>query len=588
MGFLDKVYKRFEPLGLKILEVYPSISTSIRRSDLHIHPPVYASLIAFSLAISAGVAVALLTLAVLLRLVVLGVVAIVLPSLVFLLFVAYPSLRVSNKASAIDTEFPYTMSYLSVLVQSGMSPYVAFERVARSGKIMPHSAEIGQRFTLLVRVLGKDPLTAFSLLGERSPSPIVRDVLAGYVTTVRAGGDVIDYLNKKARALFNDLLVRIKITADRLGGLLESYLAVVLLTLLTMTVMYFVTQSFAGVLPFGLTGGGIFMLLYILLPLLSFAVIYFADLLQFKEPWMDWRPYIVALGLTMPLAALFLFFGWVLYTSIPPYHPLKYNPVLSGMYTMLVWPAELYHLPGYTYGSVALGMALIYATIPAVAYYEYVSREYKVINGITRFIRDLVEVRKTGLSPERSILELSRRNYGVFTSYLRKMALELELGIPLGRIIDELLRKIRVWRAKILLYMLTDSIEVGGGTIEVLESLAGFAESVEAMDLEKKRSLRTLMIVPYMGAILSSMTVIMMASFMGQLPVSVGAYQAAASQVLPSIVLNSYIMGLVAGKVANESTASGFKHALILTIASVAFFVLTPMFGGGLVGITGG
>jgi flagellar protein FlaJ len=99
------------------------------------------------------------------------------------------------------------------------------------------------------------------------------------------------------------------------------------------------------------------------------------------------------------------------------------------------------------------------------------------------------------------------------------------------------------------------------------------------MDLEKKRSLRTLMIVPYMGAILSAVTVILMAGYMGQLPVSVGAYEAAASQVLPSIVLNTYVMGLVAGKVANESTASGFKHALILTIATLLSFALTRLLG---------
>jgi flagellar protein FlaJ len=587
MGFLDKIYKWFEPLGLRVLDSYPSLAISIKRSDLHIHPPVYASLLVFSVLVSIGLALGILIVAVAMKLVLLAVVSVVLPTLTFFGFVIYPSMRASNKSSSIDTEFPYTMSYLSVLVQSGMSPYISFERIARGGRILPHSAEIGQRFTLLVRVLGKDPLTAFSMLGERSPSPIVRDVLSGYVTTVRAGGDVIDYLNKKARALFNDMLVKIKITADRLGGLLESYLAVVLLTLLTMTVMYFVTQSFAGVIPFGLTGGSMFLLLYILMPLLSFAVIYFADLLQFKEPWMDWRPYIVGLGVTLPVTAVLMFFGWFLYTALPEYHPLKLNPVLSGMYKLLVWPAQLYHLPGYTYGSIALGMALIYGTIPAVIYYEHVSREYKIVNGITRFIRDLVEVRKTGLSPERSILELSRRNYGVFTSYLRKMALELELGIPLSRIIDELLRKIKVWRAKIMLYMLTDSIEVGGGTIEVLESLAGFAESVEAMDLEKKRSLRTLMIVPYMGAILSAVTVILMAGYMGQLPVSVGAYEAAASQVLPSIVLNTYVMGLVAGKVANESTASGFKHALILTIATLLSFALTRLLGIGIMTAAG-
>ncbi|MEM1719212.1 MAG: secretion system protein, partial [Thermosphaera sp.] len=57
-------------------------------------------------------------------------------------------------------------------------------------------------------------------------------------------------------------------------------------------------------------------------------------------------------------------------------------------------------------------------------------------------------------------------------------------------------------------------------------------------------------------------------------------FRAAASTVLPSIVLNTYLMGLVAGKVGSGSVAAGFKHALILTIVTMLFFMFAKVFTG--------
>ena len=302
---------------------------------------------------------------------------------------------------------------------------------------------------------------------------------------------------------------------------------------------------------------------------------YLTDLIQYKEPWIDYRPYIVFFGLTLPLAIFFIFFGLFLPSILPSTHPFINTFFVQGITWMLSFPAKYMNLETYLYPSVEIAMSLIIATIPSVLYAEYLSSEYKIVQGITRFLRDLVEVRKTGLSPERSIIELSRRNYGRFTKYLKKMAMQLSMGIPLSKIINELFRKIIVWRAKVLLYMMTDSIEVGGGTIEVMENLAWFAESVEAIDEERKKNLRVLLVVPYMGAILAAATVIMLTVFLGSLPLSTGPYKYAASVTLPSIVINTYMMGLVAGKVSAGSVASGFKHALFLTLVTLVFIMLT-------------
>ncbi|MET1160143.1 MAG: type II secretion system F family protein [Thermoprotei archaeon] len=579
LSFWDWVYRYFEKPGRKVLSIYRNLPDTIRRSGIHIHPEVYASFTMFVTLIVTAITVLLGVLFFNMGLYLIIPVLVMVPFLTFVIVVHIPALIGSSRAGGIEGEIPYTTSYLSMLVISGLSPYIAFERIVRASRIFVKSSELAQRFILLVRVFGRDPLTAFSAISTRTPSATVKDLLAGYVTTVRAGGDVVDYLTKKARLLFSELLVKIKIVADRLAGILEAYLALVLLTLISLTVMYFITTSYAGALTFGISSSGMFLFLYIMLPMISGMIIYLTDIMQYKEPWIDYRPYIMFFGLTVPLTAFLVVFGMVLPSVLPPGHPLRESILTKSINEFLLLLATLFNLPRYTHYSIALATALVTATLPTVIYTGIVSREHKIVQGITRFLRDLVEVRKTGMSPEKSIVELSKRDYGVFSKYLKSIAMQLSLGIPLSRIIEGLFNKIIVWRAKVMLYILTDSIEVGGGSIEVMENLAWFAESVESIEEERKRSLRTLLIVPYMGAILASITVILMAAFMGSLQFGAGgAYYQAASTALPAIVINTYFMGLVAGKVSSGSVAAGFKHAVILTLITILVFLLTPTF----------
>ncbi len=587
MSIWDFVYRYFHWFGRGVLRIYSNLPESIRKSGMHVYPEVYASFVGFLTILTTVLVVVIGSVIVLITgsLLVIPVLILV-PFLAFVLLVNLPSIIGSNRAGAIEGELPYTTAYLSIMVTSGVSPYSAFERISKSKTVFPKFSELSQRFILLVRVLGKDPLTAFSALADRTPSASTKDMLTGYITTVRAGGDVGDYLTKKARLLFSEILVKMKIIADRLSGLLEAYLALVLLTTLAMSTMYFINASITVASVPALAGPGMFLLLYVFIPFLSFMIIYLTDLIQYKEPWIDYRPYIMYLGLTVPITVFLMFFGLVLPSILPPGHPFKTNPLVDGIRSMLLWPTYIVPVEGYVEPPLMLTMALIYTTIPSVIYAELKAREYKVINGITRFLRDLVEVRKTGLPPERSIIELSRRNYGLFTRYLKRIAMQLSLGIPLTRIISDINKRILVWRAKVLLYALTDAIEVGGGTIEVLENLAWFAESIEAIEEEKKKTLRTLLIVPYMGGILTVSTIILLAIFLGSLPMSVGGYIAAATLTLPAIVLNVYIMGLVAGKVSAGMTSAGFKHALALMIVTLLILLSTPYLKAALVGFT--
>jgi len=86
--------------------------------------------------------------------------------------------------------------------------------------------------------------------------------------------------------------------------------------------------------------------------------------------------------------------------------------------------------------------------------------------------------------------------------------------------------------------------------------------------------------MPYIGAVLLVFSVTLCLNFMNQAVFSIGRqtipYTQLLSTVLPSIILQSYITGIVTGKVSGGSVSAGFKHAIILTMMTLIIVVVMP------------
>jgi len=233
---------------------------------------------------------------------------------------------------------------------------------------------------------------------------------------------------------------------------------------------------------------------------------------------------------------------------------------------------------------VALAIALFVTTAPAAIVHNKLStKKANTEQGINSFLRDLTEVRKTGLSPEKCIESLSHREYGVFSKELRKISAEISWGIPLRKVLMDFISRTRSWMTQIVMFLLVETVDVGGGTIAMIESLARFNNSTQEVEKEKKSATRPYIMMPYFSALLLVATTSMMLSF------TTGTFGAAATAPTTNIegirsifttscIFHSYLIGIVAGKISEESIASGFKHAAILVIISVVAAELVPMF----------
>ena len=482
-----------------------------------------------------------------------------LPFYVMIGFLLIPISRAGERASNLEREMPFASAYISVMASGGIAPYTSFKRLSEV-EMMPAMRSEAREIIKDVEIFGIDPLTAIERAAKKNPLDIYRDFLSGYASTVIIGGDIGHFLERKAEDIFKTRAMRVKAAAERLGMLLETFIIVMVL----MSLCFYILFSVDAIYSVGVSMySGIILYTYVFTPMLSMVFIYLAHSMQPKTPVVDMRPYKVFGVCGVVAIVLFLLLtDFMGYISIP---------FLSGLRSLVDLPT-------------AIAVALFVATAPAAVVYGKLSKKRNSVEqGINSFLRDLTEVRKTGLSPEKCIESLAHRDYGDFSRELRKISSEISWGVPVKKVIMDFVKRTKSWMTQIVMYLLVETIDVGGGTIAMIESLARFNNLTNEVEKEKKMAVRPYVMMPYFAAILLVATTSMMIGFTaGTLNVGgTGVAKDMSPMIITfttSCIFHSYLIGIVAGKISEESIAAGFKHGAILVIVAVLAAKLVPMF----------
>ena len=484
------------------------------------------------------------------------------PFAIILISVVIPKIVASNRISGLKLEIPYASMYISVMASGGLSPYESLLRL-RHMDLLPNMQKEVARIEAIVASTGADPVTAMEQAAKVVNLKEYKELLVGYASTVRTGGDTLHYLFNQTNNMFKGISTRVKTMGETMGILMEAYTIVGVLGVLGLFLIFVVSMAlpYAGI---SISQEQFFLFSYIILPVVSLAFIYVTDVMQISYPLSNWKPYLVFFA--------FLPIGCLIGTQmILPFfdESLLFFPPARDLIIAL---RNLLGLAEGTESSLGMTITLVIIALPGlVADYYYTSRQSGLHHGVTVFLRDLVETRKSGLSPERCIEALSDRDYKVFSKHLSVMNMKLQWGYPIHQIYEEFKAKVKNWLSLVNMYFLIDTIEVGGGREESLETLAGFSETTEQLDREKKAMLMPLGLVPYMGAILLTATTVMFLNFlsnMSMLGISV-PYVTLFNVLLPPLVLHSFIIGLVAGKITSGRISSGFKHAIFMVVVAI-------------------
>ena len=569
MPLIDKLgawsfrfFGRFAPYVLK--NIFPQMKNSLEKGRVRIYSETYVSMMFFVAMLTLPVSV--FAVAVALTYGFLPILALAfLPLFVIFGFLIVPLNNASERSSGVEREMPFAAAYISVMSSGGIAPYTSFKRLTQVD-LMPAMSKEARDIIKDVEIFGIDPLSALDLAAKKTPLDIFKDFLSGYASTVIIGGDIGHYLERKAEDIFKIRALRVKAAAERLGMLLETFIIVMVMMSLCFYILFAVNgiQNGSNASNDISQYSGILLYTYIFTPMLSMMFIYLAHSMQPKTPVLDMRPY-KAFGLTCVLAV-------IVFLLLTNFMGTTQLPIFTQLQAMGV------DLP------VALAVALFISAAPAaIIHIRLTKTKTSMEQGVSNFLRDLTEVRKTGLSPEKCIESLSKREYGVFGKELRKISSEISWGIPAKKVMMDFLHRTRSWMVQIVMFLLVETIDVGGGTVAMIESLARFNNLTQEVEKEKKMSVRPYVMMPYLASILLVATTIMMMGL--TTGVAVPGMDAAPKDntlmqvvFISSVIFNSYLIGIVAGKISEESVGAGFKHAAILVLISIVAAKIIPSF----------
>lgn len=572
MALRDFCYSKFGWIGKGLSSIFKGMDKDLETACMKIHSEVYFSqvgLIALVIGFIPMIAFGLISLGLFRLPIDLGIPPImlipasfVIPLIIIGIGVLIPSSAASNRLSNLKIEIPYASMYISVMVSGGLSPFEAFVRM-RNMDLLPSMKQEVDRIETIVMSTGSDPLTAMEQAAKTMDLKDYKELLLGYASSVRTGGDTLNYLFNQTQSMFRSLAIQVKGKGETAAMLMEAYTIIGILGVLGIFLVFVVGMSLptAGV---SISPEQFFLFSFVVMPMLSFLFLMAGDMSQFNYPVSNWMPYYVFFGM-LPVGAA------MASQVVLPFFSESFL-VVPALMDFIVWLRKLWGFAEGTEAAIGVTLTLIFVAIPVwIADFYTAGKDGNLQDGITQFLRDLVEVRKSGLSPERSIEALSEREYKGFSRYLKDISTKINWGYPLRQIYAEFSTKIKNWLALVNIYLLLDTIEVGGGSEQSIESLAEFSEASKQLEEEKKAVLMPLVIVPYIGAALLTGTTVMFLGFFTGSNLGISVPQIMLYRILLTpLSIHSFTLGLVTGKIVSGRVSAGFKHAVILSLVSLA------------------
>jgi archaeal flagellar protein FlaJ len=465
--------------------------------------------------------------------------------LVFVIFINLPKASASGRASGINIELPFVIGYISVLAGGGVSPLATLRRIS-SIKLFPSAAREAKKILVEVDIFGQDPITAIETVARWNPSRKFSEFLFGYTAILKSGGNFLAYTQLKLRDAIESRAGEVKRSADTTGTMAEAYLTVTVILGMVLYTLFMIQTLISHNLSALLN---LYFFSFIIVPLISVGFLWLIDAVQPKWPFVDYRPYKYFIY-TLPVAVVFFFL------------PLGLHLYLRTSITMI-----------------------LAVSLPAWNSIRF-SREKRALErGLPEFIRDVAEGRKTGLSPEVAIERLGGREYGALSKHVRKMGAQLSWGVSLSKVISTFTGAIASWITKAIGVLLIEVVDVGGGTIRSFSDMAEFTREINNMESERRSALRPFVFITYIAGVMVIITTFIMVYLLSAPGLS-GVGGVATSTVDPGTidilltasVFDSFVIGIVAGKMGESGVSDGFKHAIALVVVSLVAIVVAKSF----------
>jgi flagellar protein FlaJ len=479
----------------------------------------------------------------------------------------------SEEKEKVERELPFVVMIFTLMAASGVSPYDSWKKM-RKLSFLPTFKKEADEVVRQVEVLGKDLLTVMYHRSEKTDSKLYRNFLGGFVSSVRSGGKTVDYLKSELKAIFELRHNALTRSVEKIATLVEAYTVMLIVVLCTyiLFIVFSSTNTLELLANTSLTTSPImsYLTAFLIMPILSLIFILVAHNMQ-KSAFEELRDLykkaaiiIAAVGVALSVFVLV--------------------PSLSESMKPVGLPEIV------TIGLVAASL------LPAIQYWRIAKINYNAEDSMPRFIRDVTESQKIGLSPEKSIIQATKRkDYGPFSKFLELMRSQIEWGVPLRKTFSNLRQEIRSWFVTINFAMMIETIEIGGNSAQSLEILSEYSEKERELQINRRALLKPYIILAFIWSILIAVTttIVALTTYMMTTVVSTslstvafGAMQDQIRMFSVGIILQCWISGFFIGKISEGNFGAGFQYSALLAATAYLSLILSQQFLSGMFGIS--
>jgi flagellar protein FlaJ len=209
----------------------------------------------------------------------------------------------------------------------------------------------------------------------------------------------------------------------------------------------------------------------------------------------------------------------------------------------------------------------------------------KIEDRLPDFLRDVAEAGRFGMTLPDAIIVASRGRYGLLTEEIKKMASQLEWGVPVATALRLFEERVPTPLVKRVVSIITRANEAGGNVADVLTMVAHDTREVQFGQKERQNSMLTYVTVIYISFFVFLVTIYIMAAVF--LPQMVTAGQGISTSSLAgsgainlafgyvpvlflafmvAVIVHAVGDGIMAGVLYNGKIAEGLQHAVIMLV----------------------
>ncbi len=261
-----------------------------------------------------------------------------------------------------------------------------------------------------------------------------------------------------------------------------------------------------------------------------------------------------------------------------------------GIVTILVRPGET---PG---ANPAIDFFVIGALVILGPYGFLASAHYRRINRIESrlpdFLRDVAEAGRFGMTLPDAIVVASKGRYDLLTGEIKKMASQLEWGVPVATALSLFKDRVNTPLVNRTVSIIIKANEAGGNVADVLSMVARDTRDVQISTQERQITMLTYLTVIYISFYVFLVTIYIMAGvFLPQMITAGAGISTTGSSVggataislnftaipelflafLVAVIVHAIGDGIMSGVIINGRLSEGFQHATIMLASGWLF-----------------